>query len=74
MIRTTIASIAATLLVACGGTPDTADLDTTFETYLPWDAERSGVETGMGGLEYIVLKEGPDGGASPVPPDMVRVQ
>ena len=73
MIRTTIAAFAAILLVACGGTPDTTDLDATFETSLPWDAERSDVETGMGGLEYIVLKEGPDGGASPVPSDMVRV-
>ena len=73
MIRTIIAAFAAILLVACGGTPDTTDLDATFETYLPWGAERSDVETGMGGLEYIVLKEGPDGGASPVPSDMVRV-
>ena len=49
MIRTIIAAFAAILLVACGGTPDTTDLDATFETYLPWDAERSDVETGMGG-------------------------
>ncbi len=74
MIRTITAAIAASFLfAACSSGTDTADLDATFETYLPWDSESSSVETGMGGLEYIVLKEGPDGGASPVPTDMVRV-
>ncbi|MEP6274202.1 FKBP-type peptidyl-prolyl cis-trans isomerase, partial [Hyphomonas sp.] len=74
MIRTITAAIAATFLfAACSSSTDTANLDETFQKYLPWDSDSSSVETGMGGLEYIVLKEGPDGGASPVPTDMVRV-
>lgn len=74
MIRTITAAIAATFLAtACTGATEPADLDATFAEYLPWDSDATGVETGMGGLEYVVLAEGPDGGASPVPTDLVRV-
>ena len=74
MFRRTLAALAAFgFVAACNNGSDTSDLDATFSTYLPWESSRDGVETGMAGLEYIVLKEGPEDGASPVPTDMVRV-
>tara|TARA_R100001129_G_scaffold175138_1_gene147991 strand:+ start:256 stop:1122 length:867 start_codon:yes stop_codon:yes gene_type:complete len=69
-----LAALTATILAtACGSGTDTADLDATFDKHLPWNSESADVETGLAGLEYIVLKEGPEDGASPVPTDMVRV-
>jgi len=74
MIRTMLAALTATILAtACSSGTDTADLDATFDKHLPWNSESADVETGLAGLEYIVLKEGPEDGASPVPTDMVRV-
>lgn len=74
MFRRTLAALAAIgFVAACSNGSDTSDLDATFSTYLPWESSRDGVETGMAGLEYIILKEGPEDGASPVPTDMVRV-
>lgn len=74
MIRTILAAFTATFLVAaCNSGNDTADLDATFDKHLPWNSESGDVETGIAGLEYVILKEGPEDGASPVPTDMVRV-
>ncbi|WP_370172322.1 MULTISPECIES: FKBP-type peptidyl-prolyl cis-trans isomerase [Hyphomonas] len=74
MIRTMLAALTATILAtACSSGTDTADLDATFDKHLPWNSESADVETGLAGLEYIVLKEGPEDGASPAPTDMVRV-
>jgi peptidylprolyl isomerase len=69
-----LAALTATILAtACSSGTDTADLDATFDKHLPWNSESADVETGLAGLEYIVLKEGPEDGASPAPTDMVRV-
>lgn len=74
MIRTLAVALAATFMIAaCGGSKTPADVDATFETYLPWNADRGDVKTTETGLQYVVLKEGPDGGASPTPTDLVRV-
>lgn len=74
MIRTFAAAIAATFLIAaCSGKQDTTDVNATFEKYLPWSADGSEVQEGIGGLQYVVLSEGSDDGASPVPSDLVRV-
>ncbi len=74
MIRTMLAALTATILAtACSSVTDPADLDATFDKQLPWNSESADVETGLAGLEYIVLKEGPEDGASPAPTDMVRV-
>lgn len=74
MIRTLAAALAATFaLTACGSPAGPADLDTTFETYLPWDSERGDVRTSETGLQYVVLKEGPKDGKSPSATDLVRV-
>lgn len=36
-----------------------------FDQYLPWDANADGVKTTDSGLQYIIIKKGPDGGKSP---------
>lgn len=45
-----------------------------FDTLLPWNAEADAVETTESGLQYIVLREGPEDGLSPGDPrDRVTV-
>ena len=74
MIRTFTAACAALfMLAACSPTKDKTDVNAPFEKYLPWDAAGKDVKSGEGGLQYIVLKEGPKSGKSPVPTDTVRV-
>ena len=41
------------------------------EKFLKENAEKDGVVTTESGLQYIVLEEGPDGGASPKPSDII---
>ncbi len=45
----------------------------SFETYMPWDPARDGVETTPSGLQYIVVSRGPAGGARPSATDFVSV-
>lgn len=44
-----------------------------FKKYLPWDPNGKDVKSGNLGLQYIVLKEGPEDGKKPVPTDRVSV-
>lgn len=76
MIRTFTAAIAATFLAAACSTntnTEAPSVEQAFETYLPWDAEGKDVQTHESGIQYIVLKKGPDGGASPSATDSVEV-
>ncbi|KCZ90085.1 FKBP-type peptidyl-prolyl cis-trans isomerase [Hyphomonas johnsonii] len=74
MIRIFAAACAALFMIAaCSETKDLTDVNAPFEKYLPWDAAGKDVKSGEGGLQYIVLKEGPKGGKSPVATDMVSV-
>jgi peptidylprolyl isomerase len=74
MIRTLVAAGAAFFMIAaCSQTKDLTDVNGPFEQYLPWDADGKDVKSAEGGLQYIVLKEGPKNGKSPVPTDMVSV-
>lgn len=74
MIRTFAAAIAAAFMItACNGAQEPADVDATFDKYLPWNADGADVKSTDTGLQYVVLKEGPDSGESPVPTDLVRV-
>ncbi len=54
-------------------TKETPVLAYPFSDHLPWNPNGAGVKTAEGGLQYIVLKEGPAGGKSPVATDFVNV-
>lgn len=56
----TIAALALGL-AACGGSQSSAE----FDSFFPWDPDRPGVEETSNGLQYVVVKEGPEDGASP---------
>ena len=74
MIRTFAAACAALFMIAaCSQSKEITDVNAPFEKYLPWDANGKDVKSAEGGLQYIVLNEGPKDGKSPVPTDMVRV-
>jgi peptidylprolyl isomerase len=44
-----------------------------FKTHLPWNPAGKDVKNGPMGLQYIVLKEGPEGGKKPAETDRVSV-
>ncbi|MEM0987006.1 MAG: FKBP-type peptidyl-prolyl cis-trans isomerase [Pseudomonadota bacterium] len=84
------AIMGATMLAACSGeAADTADAPpegaadevetvlnpgAVIDEYLPWDASDERVQTTESGLQYIVLKEGPEDGRAPADVDRVTVQ
>jgi peptidylprolyl isomerase len=88
MLRTLILTALASLsLAACTPNPVSAPADGSaaptsatedampeaFKTHLPWNSEGRDVKSGPMGLQYIVLKEGPEGGKKPVATDRVEV-
>ncbi len=76
MIRNIAAAFAATLLVAACSTNSNTEapsVEQAFDTYLPWDANGKDVQTLDNGIQYIVLKKGEEGGASPIASDTVEV-
>ncbi|MCL4146393.1 UNVERIFIED_CONTAM: hypothetical protein GTU68_064550 [Idotea baltica] len=83
MIRTFIAAAAATVLLTACTNSQSPDIQTpeeraaavseTFEKHLPWNSDAENVKQGLGGLEYVVLKEGKADGKSPTAADTVMV-
>ena len=88
MVRTLLVStLAAFALSACSPNPITAPangvlppppftdeiMPDAFKNHLPWNPEGAEVKTGPMGLQYIILKEGPEGGKTPVATDRVSV-
>ena len=67
-VRTLIFASFALGLSACGGASDT-----DFESYFPWEEAQVEMEDAEGGLKYKVVKEGPEGGASPEISSTVQV-
>lgn len=49
------------------------DPNNPLATYIPWDAERSEVQTTESGLQYVIVREGEEGGDTPGPRDRVSV-
>lgn len=49
------------------------DANDPLATLIPWNAEADNVQTTASGLQYVVVKEGPEGGVSPGPRDRVSV-
>lgn len=49
------------------------DPNDPLATYIPWDPERSEVQTTESGLQYVIVREGEEGGTTPGPRDRVSV-
>ena len=47
--------------------------DSAWDTYTPWNAEAGAVQTTESGLQYVLVKSGPEGGPSPNINDSVVV-
>ena len=80
MLKITALIAACFALAACGGqTPEpVTELGehaepTPLDALLPWDGEASEVQTTESGLQYRIMTEGPEDGASPTPADRVSV-
>ena len=56
------------ILAACGGASDT-----DFDSFFPWDPDRADMQEAKNGLQYMVVKEGPEDGASPEISSTVQV-
>lgn len=54
-----IATLAAGL-AACGGSETSS-----FDSFFPWDPGRKGVQQTESGIQYVIVEEGPEDGASP---------
>ncbi len=59
-LRTLALALTAATLAACGGSPST-----DFDSFFPWDPDRADVQEAKNGLQYVVVEEGPEDGASP---------
>ncbi len=62
-------------LAACSPNSQHEEIDVSdpFATLIPWDGERPEIKTTESGLQYIVVKSGPEDGVSPDPADQVVV-
>ncbi|NQY97575.1 MAG: FKBP-type peptidyl-prolyl cis-trans isomerase [Henriciella sp.] len=49
------------------------DPNDPLATYIPWDPQAEGVQTTESGLQYVVVREGEEGGDTPGPRDRVSV-
>lgn len=70
-MRTLFAALGGLILAACGG--ETMDPNNPLATYIPWNPEGEGVQTTESGLQYVIVREGEEGGATPGPRDRVSV-
>eukprot|EP00581_Thalassiosira_minuscula_P037483 CAMPEP_0184470806 /NCGR_PEP_ID=MMETSP0740-20130409/95048_1 /TAXON_ID=385413 /ORGANISM="Thalassiosira miniscula, Strain CCMP1093" /LENGTH=113 /DNA_ID=CAMNT_0026847049 /DNA_START=148 /DNA_END=485 /DNA_ORIENTATION=+ len=52
---------------------DPIDPTDPLASFIPWDAEREGVQTTESGLQYVIVREGEEGGDTPGPRDRVSV-
>lgn len=52
---------------------DPMDPTNPLAIYIPWDAERAEVQTTESGLQYVIVREGEEGGDVPGPRDRVSV-
>ncbi|MEO0983285.1 MAG: FKBP-type peptidyl-prolyl cis-trans isomerase [Pseudomonadota bacterium] len=70
-IKLALAGALAAALAACGGsdTNETTEEDVAvtleFADYAPWNPDREGVQTTDSGLQYLVVREGPEGAPTP---------
>lgn len=70
-MRKLFAALGGLILAACGG--ETMDPNDPLATYIPWDPDRADVQTTESGLQFVVVREGEEGGDTPGPRDRVSV-
>ena len=63
-MRILFAALSGLILAACGG--ETMDPNDPLATYIPWDPDRAEVQTTESGLQYVVVREGEEGGDADV--------
>ena len=75
MFRLATFALAGLILAACGSSTKDNEMnaDDPLATLIPWDAEAENVQMTESGLQYVVIKEGPEGGVSPTARDEVSV-
>jgi len=75
MFRTFAFAAAGLLLAACGAqdTPSEVNEEDPLSSLIPWDESASNVQTTASGLQYVIVQEGPEDGASPTARDTVSV-
>jgi peptidylprolyl isomerase len=75
MFRTFAFAAAGLLLAACGAQDPAPEMngDDPLSTLIPWDAGADNVQTTASGLQYVIVKEGPEDGATPTARDTVSV-
>lgn len=74
------AAVFSLALTACAptstganSTAEESEMTSPLDQYLPWNPEAKGIQTLDSGIQYIVVKEGPEDGKKPVASDRVRV-
>lgn len=80
-MRAFVLAVLSSLALAACGAPDTKkEIDVSEQTesdvlaqYLPWDSTIEGVQTTESGLQYVIVRQGADGGDTPGPRDNVTV-
>lgn len=76
MLKRFLVAVAGLALAACGTQEEPApeiDANDPLATLIPWDAEAENVQTTASGLQYVIVREGPEDGASPTARDTVSV-
>ena len=69
MLKYLAAPLLALGLSSCGGPSSSTD----FDAFFPWNPDMEGLETTESGIQYYVVKEGPEDGASPTLENTVQV-
>ena len=76
MLKRFAIAAAGLFLAACGAQEEPApemNADDPLATLIPWNADAENVQTTASGLQYVVVREGPEGGATPGVRDTVSV-
>ncbi len=75
MLRSFFIAIPALVLAACTQADKGPEMDITdpLATLIPWNAEAGNVQATESGLQYVIVKEGEEGGETPTARDRVSV-
>ncbi|MEM1086130.1 MAG: FKBP-type peptidyl-prolyl cis-trans isomerase [Pseudomonadota bacterium] len=76
MLKRIMIAAAGLFLAACGAQEEVKpEMDTSdpLATLIPWNADAEGVQTTASGLQYVIVREGAEGGESPGVRDTVSV-
>lgn len=76
MLKRFAIAAAGLVLAACGVQEEPSpeiDANDPLATLIPWDAEAENVQTTASGLQYVIVREGAEDGATPTARDTVSV-